>query len=531
MIWGTENQVRISRFCLSAAFVGLLYGSGFSVEMPSPLAHWRLNESHGAVAMDSAGTFDGILNGDAEWEPQEGRLGGAIELEGTGDYIRCPNDTVFDITGAITLSAWVKSTNTYSKKTILAKHDVAWRMRLRNGYFELVLPGLSGEQWFTVSGGFVSDDQWHHVAGVFDGISEARVYIDGDMDNSREALGALQTNQWPVDIGRNALWTESPDNRDFKGLIDDVRIYNLALNPDQIAFLAHPTFHVDQATGHDDNEGTSRELAFETIWKGIQACRDQDTLLVWPGLYQSGSQECINFQNKAILVQSAADAAILESPNNFAVVFQSAEQNTSILQNFVIRNSLGGILCTNSSPTIRHVTVAGNEAGIDAYGSSTPLIRNSIFWDNTYDMYHYNSPPFDFDVRFSCTQQGAAGEGNISENPLFADPDHPNPTLRDYHLRSERGRFMPDFPGSEVGIWVLDEETSPCVDAGDPSVNPMVERMPNGGCINMGAYGRTFYAGMSEWPLKGDNNSDGVVNMMDFVILSREWLEMLPWVE
>lgn len=505
--------------------IGLLYASVFSVEMPSPLAHWRLNESQGTAAEDSAGTFDGVLADDALWIPQGGRLGGAIDLDGNGDYIRCPNEPAFDITGPITLSAWVKTTNTNAKKTILAKHDVTWRIRLRNGNFELVLPGLSGQEWFTVSGGFVSDNQWHHLAGVFDGISEARVYIDGQMDNYREALGTLQTNQCPVDIGRNVLWPE----RDFNGSIDDVRIYNLALSTEQIAFLAHPNFHVDQVNGHNDNEGTSRELAFETIWKGIQACQDKDTLLVWPGVYQGGSQELINFQNKAILVQSAADAAILESVSNYAVVFQTAEQNDSILRNFVIRNSSGGIYCLHASPRLEHITVVNNQVGLDAYGDSMPVIRNSIFWQNSqYDLY---TEYFDPDVQYSCIQDGATGPGNLIQDPLFADAIHANPSQRDYHLRSERGRFVPDYPGAEEGIWLLDDQTSPCVDAGDPLENPISERMPNGGRINMGAYGQTYYAGMHEWPLEGDFNSDGVVNIMDFMIFGRDWLEILPWVE
>jgi len=503
----------------------LLCGKVFSLEMPLPLAHWRLNETEGPMAQDSAGTFDGVVVGDSHWQPFGGRLGGAVKLDGDGDYIRCPNEPAFDITGPITLCAWVKTTNTDTKKTILAKHDVTWRIRLHNGNFELVLPGLSGVPWFTVSGGFVSNNQWHHVTGVFDGISEARVYIDGEMVSAQEALGILQTNEYPVAIGRNALW---PD-RDFEGFIDDVRIYNKALTTEQIAFLAHPTFHVDQVHGHNNNEGTSRELAFATIHKGIDACEDQDTVLVWPGVYQGGSEEVVNFQNKAILVQSAADAAILESTYNYAVVFQSAEGNNSVLRNFVIRNSIGGIFCLNGSPWLEHLTVVNNQIGLDAHAFSLPVIRNSIFWQNSqYDMY---KEYFDINVQYSCIQDGAIGAGNLTVDPLFADATNVNPSLRDYHLRSTRGRFMPDYAGAEKGIWVLDEETSPCVDAGNPLINPISERMPNGGRINMGAYGNTYHASMHSWSLEGDINNDGIVNIMDFVVVSREWLKKLPWVE
>jgi len=70
---------------------------------------------------------------------------------------------------------------------------------------------------------------------------------------------------------------------------------------------------------------------------------------------------------------------------------------------------------------------------------------------------------------------------------LFADPAN-----GDYHLRSERGRYWP-----EHDIWVLDKVTSPCVDGGDPDTGTLNEPMPNGGRINIGAYGGTTEASLS----------------------------------
>jgi len=105
--------------------------------------------------------------------------------------------------------------------------------------------------------------------------------------------------------------------------------------------------------------------------------------------------------------------------------------------------------------------------------------------------------------------------------PMFADAN-----AGDYHLKSERGRYWP-----EHDVWVLDDVTSPCIDAGDPNIEPSNEPMPNGGRINIGAYGRTAYASMSEWPLRHDGNFDGVVNFTDFAQLADEWLDHLPWTQ
>jgi hypothetical protein len=105
--------------------------------------------------------------------------------------------------------------------------------------------------------------------------------------------------------------------------------------------------------------------------------------------------------------------------------------------------------------------------------------------------------------------------------PLFADANND-----DYHLKSERGRYR-----ATTDEWILDEDTSPCVDGGNPNVNPSNERMPNGGRINMGAYGNTAYASMTEWPIKGDINNDGRFNFMDIALLLDGWLQELPWAQ
>jgi hypothetical protein len=96
------------------------------------------------------------------------------------------------------------------------------------------------------------------------------------------------------------------------------------------------------------------------------------------------------------------------------------------------------------------------------------------------------------------------GEGNINIDPLFSDPGYwdPNGTPDDsdddfwidgdYHLKSQAGRW--DLVSES---WVQDDVTSPCIDAGDPNTPVGDEPFPNGGIINMGAYGGTAEASKS----------------------------------
>jgi len=81
----------------------------------------------------------------------------------------------------------------------------------------------------------------------------------------------------------------------------------------------------------------------------------------------------------------------------------------------------------------------------------------------------------------------SAGEGDISADPLFADP-----AKAEFHLKSKAGRWE---PGTKS--WVKDNVQSPCIDAGDPESPYAQEPVPNGNRMNMGAYGNTPEASKS----------------------------------
>jgi internalin A len=253
--------------------------------------------------------------------------------------------------------------------------------------------------------------------------------------------------------------------------------YTLQANFEQIRLA----IYVDDDAAGDPSEDGSQEHPYDTIQEAIDAAEEGDTILVYPGTYQ----EEIIFLGKAITVQGVAGTdgiPVLENPGDFAVSFYNSEGADSVLKNFIIKNSFIAVFIAGSSPTISNITVVDNTYGIETYAGSEPDISNSIFWNNTDD------DLFQCEARFSCIERAVPGEGNINVNPLFVDPNN-----GDYHLRSQRGRYW-----SEYDVWILDSVTSPCIDGGDPTVDPLDEPKPNGDRINMGAYGGTAYASMSD---------------------------------
>ncbi len=128
----------------------------------------------------------------------------------------------------------------------------------------------------------------------------------------------------------------------------------------------------------------------------------------------------------------------------------------------------------------------GNGVYVEEYSHVT--VKNSIFWGNRQDLYvvpdHTGSK---VTVSYSDTQQRWAGTGNLSKDPLFADP-----TTGDYHEKSAGGRWDP-----ATRSWKADGVTSPVIDAGDPASSFSREPVSNGGRINLGVYGDTAQASRS----------------------------------
>jgi hypothetical protein len=163
--------------------------------------------------------------------------------------------------------------------------------------------------------------------------------------------------------------------------------------------------------------------------------------------------------------------------------------------------------------TIINCTIVDNNSTL-AYGGLSDCngtITNCIIWQNIIPLYRCSIPSY------SCIQNWTGGTGNISSNPLFADPNN----LLDYHLKSQYGRW-------DTNQWVYDEVTSPCIDTGDPNSDWKEELWPHGGRINMGAYGGTPQASMSANPVGNiaDLNHDDAVDLDDLALFCQDWLHI-----
>ena len=207
----------------------------------------------------------------------------------------------------------------------------------------------------------------------------------------------------------------------------------------------------------------------------------------------------------------------------------------------------GGAIGTVVRCNLNQCTFAGNIASDDGNALSLGMIEpsrivNCIFRDGGDEISPWQIPTNS--VSYSNVEWGWPGPGNIDVDPLFAKPGQwigmiiqgdaggTATEIRlwepgDYHLKSQAGRW-----DGAAKAWVQDTVTSPCIDAGDPASPIMFEPFPNGGVVNMGAYGGTAQASKSWFGgpvcvtiVAGDINGDCAVNLADFAIMAGHWLE------
>lgn len=153
----------------------------------------------------------------------------SIAFDGVDDLIDCTTSSMFELTGALTLEAWVKvdpvQSNSFGRIIDKFNHidDEGFNLIVNGGhlFMEIRDPATNG---YSVFGSSIDDGTWHHVAGSFSG-TELRIYIDGVLDDQYSfAATTIQPCDNPLSIGNG--W----DGNVFLPLhaaIDEVRIWDI----------------------------------------------------------------------------------------------------------------------------------------------------------------------------------------------------------------------------------------------------------------------------------------------------------------
>lgn len=206
------------------------------------IGHWKFDEGEGKVAYDSSGNNNSGTLSTERWV--EGKFGHALSFNGTGGIDVGDRATLDGFTN-LTISLWIKATDNQVGVLVNKYENLA-----NNGYYLAVGNRFSPSEQITfmvdessedriVSNQNITNGQWHHIVAVYAGGNGSKLYIDGkEQSVSRDGKTLDRVGTAP---GRSfKIGTYSPggySNFNFKGTMDDVRIYNRVLSSSEIKSL------------------------------------------------------------------------------------------------------------------------------------------------------------------------------------------------------------------------------------------------------------------------------------------------------
>jgi glucose/arabinose dehydrogenase/chitodextrinase len=224
---------RVPRFfavALAALSVGLPASASLAQSAPVPVAAYSFNEGTGTTVADASGTGNGGTIGSATWTGA-GKYGGALSFNGTNAKVTIADAPSLRLTSAMTLEAWVNPTAIPN----------AWRDLLYKGDDNYYLSASSTTSSRPAAGGIFSGsygetfgtsalalNTWTHLATTYDGAT-LRLWVNGVQVSSKAQTGTLKTSSNPLTIGGDSIYGQY-----FSGLIDEVRVYNVARTQAQI---------------------------------------------------------------------------------------------------------------------------------------------------------------------------------------------------------------------------------------------------------------------------------------------------------
>jgi len=203
----------------------------------SLVARWDFEQVLGQTVIDASGNgHDGTLIG-AATVMFDAERGGVLSVEGAG-YVDCGDDPAFDITGPLTVAAWIKTPGLSKRhQVIVTKGYAAWSLlnsrQINTIQFAARGIRVARDEMTALTGTQnVVDGCWHHVAAIYEGLRMS-LYVDGKLDASVGAGGRFDISDEPIRIGG----IPAPPGYEWTGSIDDVRIYDYALNETEIQAL------------------------------------------------------------------------------------------------------------------------------------------------------------------------------------------------------------------------------------------------------------------------------------------------------
>ncbi|MDQ3008841.1 MAG: DUF2341 domain-containing protein [bacterium] len=193
-----------------------------------PVGYWNLDENTGSTTNDISGNSNTGTITNAVWAP--GKVGGALFFDGTGDLVTVGSGSTLN-TQTFTISAWVKSSSTTNARTIIGQTSGnGYQLRLESSTNKIQLLKQGAVNIFTAPDGTnLTNNVWTHVSVSYTAAGAYAAYINGRLVTSG-------TNDQTLSFSTVVLGQGNASGEHFNGYLDDVKFYDYARTPAQVAY-------------------------------------------------------------------------------------------------------------------------------------------------------------------------------------------------------------------------------------------------------------------------------------------------------
>jgi hypothetical protein len=206
----------------------------------SPASYWKLDETAGTSAADSAGTATGTYTNGPVLNQTSGvkHAGTAVTFDGSDDHVAMGDVHDFAGTTPFSVELWLNPTApTGVYRRVIAKEisGRAWWMELAStasgtpNRLNFVREDAGGSSDIVRSSGALQAGTWYQVVGTYDGTT-MKVYVNGSLTDSAASSRSIENHSQPLTIGRS-----SGGGSPYGGLVDEVAVYNSALTAQQVS--------------------------------------------------------------------------------------------------------------------------------------------------------------------------------------------------------------------------------------------------------------------------------------------------------
>jgi hypothetical protein len=244
------NGTNVSSKSSAASATVAITDAGYSttVKSDAPWEYWRLGEASGTTAADSSGNgHTGLYQGSIAYS-QTGAITGdpnkAVRLGGTAPsdgYVTSGSTTAVTNPQTFSLELWFKTTTTAggkligfgSSRTGTSAHYDRHIYMTNNG--RLVFGTWTGSATVITTTAAYNNGLYHHVVATLSSFG-MRLYVDGALVGSNpNTLAESYKGYWRVGGDALSHWPNQPTNRYFKGTVDEVAVYTIALTASQVS--------------------------------------------------------------------------------------------------------------------------------------------------------------------------------------------------------------------------------------------------------------------------------------------------------